>query len=69
MPLWARLVQAKQWANGLGLLVGEIPVPLDKLDLPCCSGGSEFNSRVVGRSGALDPMPVIWEMFNSLIQT
>lgn len=55
--------------HGLGLLVEEIPVPLDKLDLPCCSGGSVFNSGVVGGSGVLDPMPVIWEMFNLLIYT
>lgn len=29
----------------------------------------EFNSKVVERSGPLDLMPMVWEMFNLLIQT
>lgn len=29
----------------------------------------EFNSKVVGGSGPLDLMPMVWEMLNSLIQT
>lgn len=28
----------------------------------------EFNSKVVGWSGLLDPMPMVWKMFNSLTQ-